>query len=71
MDEIRAELDRRGIQTSIHYPAIHRFEIYGEYACELPATEKYCDTEITLPMYGSLTEDEMEYICNNLLEILA
>ena len=70
-DEIRAELDRRGIQTSIHYPAIHRFEIYGEYACELPATEKYCDTEITLPMYGSLTEDEMEYICNNLLEILA
>lgn len=62
-DEIRDALAKKGVQTSVHYPAVHRFEIYkSEKEYTLPITEKYCDTEITLPMYGSLTDDELNYI---------
>ena len=30
-DEVREKLHEKGIQTSVHYPAIHRFSIYQEY----------------------------------------
>lgn len=66
-DEIRSELETVGIQTSIHYPAIHRFEIYKEFNTkDLPITETFCDAEITLPMYGKLSDDEISYIASNL-----
>src|SRR2546423_1363192 len=37
-DAFRAELARRGVQTSVHYPPVHRFSIYAAAAAraELP-----------------------------------
>ncbi|MDQ3635251.1 MAG: DegT/DnrJ/EryC1/StrS family aminotransferase [Acidobacteriota bacterium] len=69
-DAVREKLHLAGIQTSVHYPAIHRFSIYKEYNAELPLTEYISDNEITLPMYASLTSDEVEYICSTLASIL-
>ncbi len=63
-DKMREFLAGKGVQTSIHYPPAHRFEIYRDTVrCPLPLTEYIADHEITLPMYGSLTMDEVEYIC--------
>lgn len=61
-DAIREYLHAKGIQTSNHYPAIHRFSVYKDYPANLPITEYVCDNEITLPMYAALTEDEIKYI---------
>ena len=69
-DKIRDQLHARGIQTSVHYPAIHRFSIYKEFNALLPITEYVSDNEITLPMYSSLSFDEVNYICSTLKEIL-
>lgn len=69
-DAVREKLHQAGIQTSVHYPAIHRFSIYKEYNVELPLTEYISDNEITLPMYASLTSEEIEYICSTLASIL-
>jgi dTDP-4-amino-4,6-dideoxygalactose transaminase len=69
-DAVREKLHLAGIQTSVHYPAIHRFSIYKEYNAELPLTEYISDNEITLPMYASLTSQEIEYICSTLASIL-
>lgn len=69
-DKIRDELHAKGIQTSVHYPAIHRFSIYKEFQTSLPITEYISDNEITLPMYSSLSYDEVSYICSTLTEIL-
>jgi dTDP-4-amino-4,6-dideoxygalactose transaminase len=69
-DKIRDQLHARGIQTSVHYPAIHRFSIYKEFNALLPITEYVSDNEITLPMYSSLSIDEVNYICSTLKEIL-
>ena len=63
-DTIRDILANAGIQTSIHYPAIHRFSIYAD-GTKLPQTEYVSDHEFTLPMYASLTDEEIGYICDN------
>lgn len=66
-DKLREYLAEKGIQTSIHYPPAHRFEIYrNTVRTPLPNTEYVADHEITLPMYGALTLDEVEYICDNI-----
>lgn len=62
-NKLRERLSQNGIQTSIHYPAIHRFSIYHAFTCSLPETEYVTDHEFTLPMYGALTQEQIEYIC--------
>lgn len=63
-DAFRDYLQARGVQTSVHYPAIHKFSIYRDFYTELPNTEYISKNELTLPMYASLTEDQVDYICD-------
>jgi dTDP-4-amino-4,6-dideoxygalactose transaminase len=70
-DLLRDQLHQAGIQTSVHYPAAHRFSIYKPYQQgELPHTDYVTDNEITLPMYASLREDQIEYITDTLIKSL-
>lgn len=69
-DRIRAALAEAGIQTSMHYPAVHRFSIYQEYYSELPVTDYLVNNLITLPMYSNLSEEQVHYICNTLKTLL-
>ncbi len=69
-DKVRNALHEKGIQTSVHYPAIHRFSIYKDYKVDLPITEYVTDNEITLPMYASLSKNEITYITETLKETL-
>lgn len=69
-DHIRDYLQEKGIQTSVHYPAVHRFKINQSCMADLPKTEYITDHEITLPMYAALTENEVDYICSILEEAL-
>lgn len=66
---IRVKLQERGIQTSVHYPAIHRFSAYKDFARELLNTEYVTDNEITLPMYAKLQKSEIAYICDELSQV--
>ena len=67
---VRDKLHEAGIQTSIHYPAIHKFSIYKEYNSRLPVTEYVTDNEITLPMYASLSNDEIDFITKTLNKVV-
>lgn len=69
-DKVRHRLAEAGIQTSVHYPAVHRFSIYEKYATKLENTEYIADNLITLPMYSKLTEENITYIANALKNIL-
>lgn len=59
-------LREKGIQTSIHYPPVHSFSYYQNdlkySAVRLPITEDIGKREVTLPMYPSLSENEVDYI---------
>lgn len=70
-DRVREYLHSKGIQTSVHYPAIHKFSIYKDYSKSLPITEYVTDNEITLPIYSSITVEEMKYISESLREALS
>ena len=69
-DRIRLELQNKGIQTSVHYPAVHRFTMYSDKNMQLPDTEYVSDNIITLPMYSSLTINEIDYICETLTGLI-
>ena len=69
-NRVREFLATAGIQTSVHYPAVHRFSIYREFAKPLPITEYVTDNLITLPMFSRLTHEQVEYICDSLKEAI-
>ena len=68
---VRTRLAEAGIQTSVHYPAVHRFSIYKDYRTDLPLTDYISDNLITLPMYWALTNDNIKFIANELHRALA
>lgn len=61
---IREYIHEAGIQTSVHYPAAHKFSTYKELGAVLPQTEYVTDNEITLPMYAALTDEQIDFICD-------
>ena len=61
---IRERLHAAGIQTSVHYPAVHRFSTFRDCKAVLPQTEYVADNEITLPMYAALTPEQIDFICD-------
>ena len=65
-DLIREKMHAAGIQTSVHYPAIHNFSIYKEYYAVLPQTEYVTNNEITLPMYAVLSNSQIDFIVETL-----
>lgn len=69
-DLVRQKLADVGIQTSVHYPAIHRFAIYQSFSVPLPKTEYVADNEITLPLYYKLSETAIAYIAEELKTII-
>lgn len=69
-DRIREAIHAAGIQTSVHYPAIHRFSIYKDYGAVLPQTEYVTDHEITLPMYAALALEQVDFICDTVDQIV-
>jgi dTDP-4-amino-4,6-dideoxygalactose transaminase len=65
-EDVRNALANKGIQTSIHYPAVHRFSFYEAFSKQLNITELFADTTITLPMYSKLKDKEIELVVNSL-----
>ena len=69
-DAVRDKIHAAGVQTSVHYPAVHRFSIYKDYQAVLPQSDYVTDHEITLPMYASLTEEQIDFIVKTFDEAL-
>jgi len=69
-DGVRRFMAERGVQTSVHYPAAHRFRPLAEFARPLPRTEFVADHEITLPMHGALTDSAIDRVTDALRDAL-
>jgi dTDP-4-amino-4,6-dideoxygalactose transaminase len=69
-DYIRNELLKAGIQTSVHYPAVHRFNIYKKFYRKLPNTDYVSDNLISFPMYSSLSKDKIKFVVQKFKNIL-
>ena len=68
-DAVRASLAARGVQTSLHYPPVHRFTAYG-LGLELPLTEEYARRAVTLPLFSTISEEQIGLVVDSLDEAL-
>jgi dTDP-4-amino-4,6-dideoxygalactose transaminase len=69
-DGVRAELATRGVQTSLHYPPVHRFSIYADGAPDLPLTDAYAARAVTLPLFADMTEAQQDLVLEALGDAL-
>jgi dTDP-4-amino-4,6-dideoxygalactose transaminase len=67
-------LKRAKIQTSIHYPPIHKFSYYQKNFKEsesyLPSTEYVGRHEVTLPLHPLLKKEDILFVCGQIKKIL-
>ena len=59
---LREYIHAHGIQTSVHYPAVHHFTTYKDSETVLPQSDYVTDNEVTLPMYAALTMEQVDFI---------
>jgi dTDP-4-amino-4,6-dideoxygalactose transaminase len=73
-DELKYFLEKKGIQTQIHYPIPPHLQpglkYLGYEKGDFPATEQFCQTELSLPIYPGLTLQQVDMICENILSFL-
>lgn len=69
-DGVRERLRALGIQTSVHYPPIHRFSAYAEAGARrpLPKTDDVAARIVTLPLYPHMSDDDVELVGSSLLD---
>lgn len=65
-DQLQAFMSEKGIQCLIHYPiAIHLQKAYSgmkKHVGDYPIAEEICATELSIPLYPGLSEEEIQYI---------
>jgi len=63
-----ALLQESGIQTSIHYRPIHLFKAFTDMGprASLPITEDFAARELTLPLYPTMTEGQIDSIVSTM-----
>jgi dTDP-4-amino-4,6-dideoxygalactose transaminase len=65
-DAFRAALERHGVQTGVHYPRpVHLQPAYAHLdvgAGSLPCSEKAASTELSLPMFAELTDEQVNAV---------
>jgi dTDP-4-amino-4,6-dideoxygalactose transaminase len=67
-DALRAGLERRGVNTNIHYPVpVHLQPAYRDRVAlgpsALPRTEQAAREVLSLPMYPQLSDQQIERVC--------
>jgi len=65
-DGLIAQLGQNHVSSKVYFYPVHLTRFYREtFGCSpgmLPVTEEVSDSAITLPMYPSLTTEEMDYV---------
>lgn len=74
-DPLRRALADDGIQTSVHYQPAHLFrhyrEAYGYGDGDLPVTEDLSSRAVTLPLYPTMTTEQVDEVCGSIEAFLA
>jgi len=72
-DKVQEKLKEQGIPTAVHYPMpLHLQECFaylGYKEGDFPIAEKVSKEIMSLPMNPYLSDDEIDYICKNLVEL--
>jgi UDP-4-amino-4-deoxy-L-arabinose-oxoglutarate aminotransferase len=65
-DAVLSELQSRGVGVAVNYRAVHLLTYYrqhhGGHRGQFPVAERVGDSTITLPLYPSLSDEQVEYV---------
>lgn len=68
-------LDERGIGTAVHYAPVHLQPLYrkerGFRPGDFPRAEAYADCALTLPLFPSMTDTDVERVISAVREVLS
>jgi dTDP-4-amino-4,6-dideoxygalactose transaminase len=68
------QLKQQGIQASHHYPPVHRFSAYQRLNVtkppQLPVTESVADREVTLPLYPTMSDEDVYTVVRSVQQAL-
>ncbi|MCB1056143.1 MAG: aminotransferase class I/II-fold pyridoxal phosphate-dependent enzyme [Acidobacteria bacterium] len=73
-DEMMAALRERNVGTGLHFVAVHTQPYYAQkypqWLGALPAAERASDRLCSLPLYPSMTEDDVRYVVAAIQDVL-
>lgn len=68
------ELGRRGIGTSVHFIPLHLHRYYRDHLGyrpkDFPVATAQFEREISLPIYSSMTDRDVERVCETVLDVV-
>jgi perosamine synthetase len=67
-DRLLAFLQERGIGTGVHYIPNHLQPAFARFRTCLPVTEAAFDQILTLPLFNSITDAEVDEVIGAVLE---
>jgi len=72
-DEVMKALQERGIETRPFFYPVHTLPPYQKFAAgdDFPVADKLGARGINLPTWAGLQEEDLDYVCEALIEILA
>jgi dTDP-4-amino-4,6-dideoxygalactose transaminase len=70
-DAFRDSLARGGIQTSVHFSPVHRFELYAGNGADLPITDAFAARTVSLPMFAEMEERQQAQVIEAVREALS
>jgi dTDP-4-amino-4,6-dideoxygalactose transaminase len=70
-EEFRRSLADRGVQTSVHFSPVHRFQLYADSGADLPLSDDYASRTVSLPMFAEMDEPQQELVIDSVKRALA
>ena len=67
---IITKLAERGVSTNVHYKPLPMMTAYGNDCSAYPNAHDYYHNLITLPLHTKLSDEDVDYIMDNLKEVL-
>ena len=73
-NEVIAKMAERGIATNVHYkplPMMTAYKALGFDIADFPNAFHLFENEITLPLHTRLSDEDVEYVVTNLIDIIS
>lgn len=69
-NEIIEKMAERGVATNVHYKPLPMMTAYGKDCSDYPNSYDYYKNLVTLPFHTCLTDEDVEYVCETLKEVI-
>ena len=69
-NEIIEKMAEHGVATNVHYKPLPMMTAYGKDCSEYPNSYDYYHNLITLPFHTLLSDEDVDYVCETLKEVM-